>query len=371
MTKRKVEAGKNRAEHLKNKKEKNLEIQIQKEIESYKYYQTLLKDTSHSEKNHRITAKECANTLYFIDKKYTYNKNWNSHSFNKDRAVKLFFKQFIFKYYIPEIFIINATVSNIIEINTKLAKNYINSIINNSFKKDYPQFNTKERHFILSNKDIWTKGYTVEKLIWKARALARDASENLAVMISNIFCRFNENSLMINFCDFICHNKNYNWTKDELSDITDFIVTLPMTFSFAGRTVKSIIDFSNKWHEEQIKKSNKKITWPGLTINDYSYEDKDNIWEIKQLKTQKELVNEGRKMHHCVASYEKYCVEGKCGIFNVSRYDKNKDIVISEATVEVRNDNYINQMRGICNAEINSSTKQIIMQWKRINSLYI
>ena len=44
-------------------------------------------------------------------------------------------------------------------------------------------------------------------------------------------------------------------------------------------------------------------------------ENKQNIWQIKELLSGDELIVEGRAMRHCVASYASACAAGRCSIW--------------------------------------------------------
>jgi hypothetical protein len=151
--------------------------------------------------------------------------------------------------------------------------------------------------------------------------------------------------------------------------------------------MSSVISLANEWHiqiqreatakaELQAKadKNKKKLEcWNGLPIHNFTFENDEFVWGIKQLCTFNELINEGRNMKHCVASYVSSCANGKTAIFHVSGHKKgDKSIIISNATVEIRAVNrLIVQIKGKCNSQVDRITLNIIKRWASANSIKI
>ena len=140
---------------------------------------------------------------------------------------------------------------------------------------------------------------------------------------------------------------------------------------------------ANEWHAQHLReigirgnlgkalRSSESLMekWEGLSITNFRYENSDLVWNIRQLCTIQELINEGRKMKHCVASYAHKCSNMYCGIFNVSRFFKSVDVTESVATIQVSSQYEIVQIRGKCNSIVNGKALGIIKRWAQQNRL--
>lgn len=77
---------------------------------------------------------------------------------------------------------------------------------------------------------------------------------------------------------------------------------------------------------------------------------------IVQLKNGKELLEEGQKMHHCVASYVETCLNGNSYIFHIKL---GKD----EATLELTKEGRINQFKSFSNNNPSSQLRDYVDTW--------
>jgi hypothetical protein len=88
-----------------------------------------------------------------------------------------------------------------------------------------------------------------------------------------------------------------------------------------------------------------------------------------------ELANEGREMHHCVASYASRVIRGECYIYSVQ--EKRKDEYVRLGTLELACQETgapmqpdggpwkfsIRQFRGPCNKDVPKSVHQSVLAW--------
>lgn len=111
-----------------------------------------------------------------------------------------------------------------------------------------------------------------------------------------------------------------------------FVDELPpqANFSIKGRTVETLLAQTEKWHHSLGKE--KKIqhqSWEKSKIKDCEFETGDEknrkLWIIKELLSTSELMEEGRKMSHCVGSYSSSCASGRVAIFTLEK-EENKQI---------------------------------------------
>ena len=151
---------------------------------------------------------------------------------------------------------------------------------------------------------------------------------------------------------------------NQLQEIIDFLYAQHNDFNFKGRTLKSMCDMSNKWHNEiQQAKITKQFKWePKLKNENNSIIQNDVIYTFKELESIKELSEEGKALHHCVYSYNNECSKGLCSIVSMK-----KDIQ-KLLTIEIRN-NKICQIKGNCNRLPTSQENNIIYKWAIKNNI--
>jgi hypothetical protein len=86
------------------------------------------------------------------------------------------------------------------------------------------------------------------------------------------------------------------------------------------------------------------------------------VWTIRELLSTRDLVAEGRKMKHCVASYAHSCAQRRCSIWTLEM-----DSAAGAAkvlTVEVMNSTrVIVQARGKCNALPSDKVRGVLRRW--------
>ena len=74
-------------------------------------------------------------------------------------------------------------------------------------------------------------------------------------------------------------------------------------------------------------------------------------WRITEITTYKDLVEEGRVMHHCVASYARYCYRGQKSVWSLTVEHVDSGYTDRVLTIAVANAaRRVVQARGRCNA---------------------
>ncbi len=115
-------------------------------------------------------------------------------------------------------------------------------------------------------------------------------------------------------------------TRTTFGEITDFLVWKLQNdpeFSLKGRTVASVIRLANEWHALiQKARLGHHIEWAGMEMPEWELEAKDHICTIVELRTNKALMDEGRKQRHCVYSYVHWCNSGRSAIFSLRCFRK-------------------------------------------------
>jgi hypothetical protein len=108
--------------------------------------------------------------------------------------------------------------------------------------------------------------------------------------------------------------------------------------------------------------------WKGMGFAPFMYQTNDGVWTVSELLSSQALLNEGRKMKNCVASYAVRCALGEISICNVSRIYQALQISDSMATLEVRRqDRMLVQARGKYNRAVSPETMNVIRRWAQFN----
>jgi hypothetical protein len=162
---------------------------------------------------------------------------------------------------------------------------------------------------------------------------------------------------------------------ESLSDIMDYLKATHynnQNFSLKGRTFGSLIKLSNDWHRDQqmVKFGSANLYWDGLDIPDWRWRNKKEeiTWEVRQLHTSKQLMNEGRRMKHCVASYAQRCVQGHSAIFSLTS-DDGTNRPEKEVTIELTNMKRLIQARGRFNKPPSNAAQKVLNKWYAANNI--
>ena len=95
---------------------------------------------------------------------------------------------------------------------------------------------------------------------------------------------------------------------------------------------------------------------------------KGRVWSIRELLSSRELVAEGRKQKHCVASYASSCSSGMRAIYTMDMSDCDGEHKV--LTIEVhRKHRTVCQVRGKRNRLPTKAESLVLERWKQKNSL--
>ena len=155
----------------------------------------------------------------------------------------------------------------------------------------------------------------------------------------------------------------------EMNDLIDYLrvaKTEDAGFSLKGRSIQALQRRKEEWHQA-LRKSNAigGGVWAGRAIPDVEYAtggENKAIWRLRQIKTGNELFREGQRMHHCVATYKGFCMEGKISIWSLScEFPLGR--VNRGVTMEVRKDGAIVQCRGFANRLPYANEVSVVKRW--------
>lgn len=146
------------------------------------------------------------------------------------------------------------------------------------------------------------------------------------------------------------------------------------TFSMKGRTAISVIRDMEQWHNNLIKAKSipnmdyKPSVFMPFELKIIENEREIGAWKIDEILRSKDLLDEGKKMRHCVASYHNSILSGSISIWTLTK----KDMFSTDKclTIEVRNNSReIVQARGVCNTPASGEARRVMAQWAAKNSL--
>ena len=139
--------------------------------------------------------------------------------------------------------------------------------------------------------------------------------------------------------------------------------------SMKGRTMESILRAVKSWHGSLVMRRTTSIaSWTPsgfrLFVFDVATGDGERHYEVVELLTTQELLDEGQAMRHCVASYAGDCESGRTSIWSLrKRIESGRCIRL--ATVEVHNNQrFIVQVRGRLNKRPTREELAILGRWQ-------
>jgi hypothetical protein len=353
-----------------------------------------------------------------FDKRNQIPQGYKPRSFNENRQYTDFFRTFIYPYPVPAA-LLSATRLNEYYTDEQgekaktqnheiivLSKKWIKDIVSGHsfYQKNKEYFTRTEAHYFLNINIPYTGAETVMELFFQAKCKARNIAVKQSRIIARVFTRkfekYFNHAIVTGFLDLLGRSRDYQIAEGELGDICDFVLSIirndekglgmvPL-FSFSGRTMASVTGLANEWHAE-IQREQEAMRllaraaqtrrtgnspyspliakrWKGIDVPSFKYEANECIWTVTQLFTAEDLLNEGRKMKNCVASYSYRCASGDCAIFNVSCF-KDTRMTESKATLEVLHDRTLVQAKGKCNAMVSPIAMNVITRWAQANRI--
>jgi len=251
----------------------------------------------------------------------------------------------------------------------------------------------KEVKHIMSSKEaaLFLKGpcEEIHENIWWAKMVNLGISNTNALkLIDRVFGNYfpdmgGSSKCLHELLHFYAHNIA-DMDKDTFNDTADYICTKireDAHFSFKGRTLNSIIMLSNEWHHQMQKaKLGQNCQWEGMGIPLWIFDQYNNeIWDVQELTTNKQLLQEGKKNRHCVYSYVNRCMNGSSYIFSMRGYNVryanyNEDGVFlnwdydlssefTRITIEADRFGHIIQIRGPWNRRVNEKEYVVLRHW--------
>jgi hypothetical protein len=140
-------------------------------------------------------------------------------------------------------------------------------------------------------------------------------------------------------------------------------------FTMRGRTAESLLRQVSAWHAQLGREQRVgPAQWKSAGIDGLSliegHERSKNMrrWTITELLNRDALINEGRAMRHCIATYARSCANGRSSVWSMQCEDaEGRERVL---TIEVRpSSRMVMEARGRFNAAPTPQAMRILRQW--------
>ncbi|MBK6828581.1 MAG: PcfJ domain-containing protein [Chitinophagaceae bacterium] len=165
------------------------------------------------------------------------------------------------------------------------------------------------------------------------------------------------------FISLLARDKEFDHNHTgELIDYVREQKRLNTGYSLKGRTVQSLFRQSDHWHRHlSVDKIDR--FWDPSGIEGLQIRKKQELVLLEELHSQRELMEEGRTMKHCVASYSFYCAAGRSTIFSMRKYVDGL-LVEKLATIEINlSQRKIVQAKAKMNKPISDEAKNYLTIW--------
>jgi len=303
-------------------------------------------------------------------------KSWKRNSHNADKQLKSIIKHCFVKYKVPEFM-----YSVWSDYNRKYISWFIDLAYGQSVKslsKIPVRLTKKGAHYFLQA----PKHYTIEMALRRAQALAFRNDELLAERIACTGLsrnNFYHEAFWETVIQFFMKQTMLDFNKmEEIIDYLSYCIDNDADYSMKGRTITSLTRQSDEWHIEQAVYSASTVemfTWEPTLSSSYMVQKKEEKdvkkYRLLELCSSKELIAEGRKMNHCVASYARSCCVKVTSIFSLRciSISKGQEIL---ATIELDNKSQtIVQAKARFNKPISPAARKIMNDWAAAHDLKI
>jgi hypothetical protein len=197
---------------------------------------------------------------------------------------------------------------------------------------------------------------------------------NYVLYVHRFIRNVDESEFWIKTAMFL-HRQGLRVETGGIGELFDYIryqvFTLNRTIDFSKKKLRNLQQDVEEWHTElnNARRYGHQglVKLPDCGISSYSHEKQGKQYIIKQLKTNKELMEEGAALKHCVGLYTSHCLQNGSFIFSLRELRVNEQEETEEkrcVTIEI-NRNRIIQKKGQYNRTCNPIELAIISEWMR------
>jgi len=172
-------------------------------------------------------------------------------------------------------------------------------------------------------------------------------------------------------CDYVWHMKYETRREFDPNGVRTEMPPPQPNFSMNGRTAETLMAQVERWHRSLVKAGKSKhIQWNHSQIPDFRQEEgqgeSKRTWTIVELVKSIELVEEGRRMKHCVSTYADSCAAGRSSIWSLRLYADGMMYWLVTLDVSHR---VIVEARGKANRMPTPLEWRVIKSWATKNKL--
>lgn len=166
-----------------------------------------------------------------------------------------------------------------------------------------------------------------------------------------------------------------NTSIRQMNDLLDYVANRHQEngeWYLKDQTLAGLQKAMQSWHRELYRTRTmcrQYEKWEGIKTPDCQMETdgksangkrKKIHWRFHQIKTGKELSEEGNKMHHCVSSYGASCHSGRVSIWSLTSDDQG--FVTRALTIEISGGSIV-QARGYANRPARPDELRVLRDW--------
>lgn len=248
----------------------------------------------------------------------------------------------------------------------KVFKNYaLNSAI--------PELTKKQVHAFMNGRHENVFEVEYKKIFLLENGVKKDFVREAT--IGNWACSLSNLNMLKEYLLLV--QKETMFDKSQILPLWDYMLYLRRqienenkVFVLKNRSIQKLLNDMHEWHQSLNKSKDSSYWEASWKVKPYVYEDFEKKavgFYIKELTTAKELIEEGRKLSHCVASYANSCKNGNATIWSFYKDDfgNRKKLV----TLELRDELTLVQCRGKANRLPDNSEWYHIEKWLKENGL--
>lgn len=175
----------------------------------------------------------------------------------------------------------------------------------------------------------------------------------------------------VHFGPIVDYLRNQRFVSDEVVDADGRVHVIPPpqpNLTMNGRTPDSLLAQVEAWHHRLGLggEGTSRVTWDGSGFRGFQSVEGSagnrRTWLIRELCSKGQLIAEGSRMNHCVASYVSSCRAGRASIWAMEIEDKSE--LQKVLTIEVLNTpSRIVQAKGRSNRSPSAQERTVMRRW--------
>ncbi|MHC4378587.1 MAG: PcfJ domain-containing protein [Planctomycetota bacterium] len=140
-----------------------------------------------------------------------------------------------------------------------------------------------------------------------------------------------------------------------------------------GRTLDSLGRLMADWGRSMALQRGSQRSWAPSGFEPRTYQESPEAprWQWVELLDAASLFEEGRRLHHCVGTYAKYCRWGWCSVWSLRRQSgSGPPLSVLTLDVDPRTAK-VRDVRATCNRDPSGLPRELAIHWASVNGLEI